>query len=81
MPSFKLPPDPSTAKSYELWKDAAVWQELTDVPVEKQGRALQYACRVNVSIHEAVMAVPDAQVKCAEGFDNVIKAINKVFKV
>ena len=82
MASFKLPPDPSSAKSYELWKkDAEVWKLLTDVAEDKQGFALQYACRQNPRIHEAVLAVDPSKVKCKEGFDNVVKALDDLFKI
>ena len=82
MASFKLPPDPASATSYELWKkDAEVWQQLTDVAEEKQGLALQYACRGDKRIHEAVMAVDPVQVKCNEGFQNVVAALDTLFKI
>ena len=82
MASFKLPPDPSEAKSYDLWKkDAEVWKLLTDVAEEKQGLALQYACRSDTRIHEAVMAVEPEKVKCKEGFANVVDVLDKLFKV
>ena len=80
MASLELPPDPSTAKSYQIWKkDVHVWKLLTDLPEEKQGLALQYACRGNQRVHEAVLAVESAQVKCKEGFDNVVKALDGFF--
>ena len=73
MSSLKLPPDPSAATSYELWKkDAKVWQELTDVALEKQGFALQYACRGDPQVHEAVMAVKKTKVKGKKGFNNIM---------
>ena len=84
MSSFKLPPDPSTATitSYELWKkDANVWKQLTDVPIAKQGLALQYACRGNERIHEAVMAIDEDKVKCDDGFKNVIDTLDNLFKI
>ena len=82
MASFDLPTDPSTVTSFELWKkDADVWKLLTDVPQEKQGLALQYACRGNPRIHEAVLAVEPAKVKCKEGFQNIVDALDIFFSV
>ena len=72
MSSFKLPPNPSHAQSYELWrKDAIIWKKLTDTAKEQQGLALQYACRENPRIHEAVVNIDSAKVESETGFDNV----------
>ena len=61
---MKLPPDPSSSDNYSLWrKDIELWQQLTDTPAAKQGVALQYACRTNSKIHEAVLDIDPAVVK------------------
>ena len=80
--SFKLPPDPSLAKSYDLWrKDALIWKKLTDTAEAKQGLALQYACRGTQRVHEAVVNIETAKVECAAGFNNVLDVLDKLFKV
>ena len=82
MPSFKLPPDPSSSNSYVLWrKDALIWQKLTGVAKAKQGLALQYACRGNARIHEAVTNIDDARVECDDGFKNVLAVLDALFKL
>ena len=80
--SFKLPTDPSTAKNYSLWrKDALIWQKLTDVPIAKQGLTLQYACRGDDRIQEAVLAIETEKVECNDGFKNVLEVLDKLYKV
>ena len=78
---MKLPPEPSSSDSYELWpQDIEVWAELTETPVAKRGLALQYACRTNKRLHKAVLKIPSAQVKCNEGLENVLKVIDTFHK-
>ena len=80
--AFNLPTDPSTAPSYPLWrKDAVIWQKLTSVAKEKQGLALQYACKSNPRVHEAVVSIEDAKVECEDGFKNVLEVLDGLFKV
>ena len=88
MSGFKLPPDPSTAGSYTLWrKDVIIWKKLTDIAADKRGLALQYACRSKDStnrsnrIHEAMVNIPEEEVECPEGFDNVLKVLDQLFKI
>ena len=79
--AFKLPTDPSTAKNYALWrKDILIWQKLTDVPVAKQGLTLQYACKGDSRIQEAVVDIDSDKVECNEGFTNVLKVLDDLFK-
>ena len=81
MSTFKLPPDPSAASNYKLWrKDALIWKKLTDVAADKKGLALQYACRSNERIHRAVTDLPDIEVECAAGFENVLACLDRLFK-
>ena len=80
--SYKSPTDPSNAPDYRLWrKDALIWQKLTDVPKAKQGLSLQYACKANARIHEAVVDIESEQVECEDGFKNVLEVLDKLFKV
>ena len=82
MATFNMPTDPSTAENYNLWrKDAVIWQKLTSVPKAKQGLALQYACKSNTRVHEAVVGINSEQVECDEGFNNVLKVLDDLFKV
>ena len=79
---MKLPPEPSSCDSYDLWRqDIEVWAELTETPVAKRGLALQYACRTNKRLHKAVLKIPSEQVKCNEGLENVLKVIDTFHKV
>ena len=79
---FKIPPDPSLAKSYELWrKDVMVWQKITDIAKEKQGLVLQYACRGSRRIHEAIMNIEDAEVESENGFGNVLKVLDRLHNI
>ena len=80
MASMKLPPEPS--ENYNLWrKDIDLWKKLTDTPKEKMGVALQYACRHNMRIHEAVLNIPAASVDCEAGLDNVLKVLDNLHNV
>ena len=82
MSAFKLPPDPAAATSYALWrKDVVIWQKLTDTAKAKQGLALQYACRSSARIHKAVVSIPEGDVECEEGFNNVLKVLDGLFKI
>ena len=79
--SYKIPPDPSSAENYDIWcKDIKIWAKLTDVPKAKQGLALQFACKNDKRIHETVVNLPSASVECDEGLNNVIKALDDLFK-
>ena len=82
MASYRLPPDPSKASSYELWrKDAVIWQKLTGLAKPKQGLALQYSCTGNDRIHEAVTNIEPEKVECEDGFKNILEVLDKLFKV
>ena len=77
---MKLPPEPTD--NYQLWrKDVAVWAKLTDTAVEKRGLALQYACRHNKKLHEAVLNIEEAQVEGAEGLDHVLEVLDQLHNV
>ena len=79
--SMDLPPDPSSSENYELWrKDIQVWAKLTDTLKIKQGRALQYACRSNSKLHEAVLNIDDKVVDSDDGLENVIKVIDNILR-
>ena len=58
-----------------------IWQKLTDVAKGKQGLALQYACKANTRVHEAVVGIESDKVECDDGFENVLKVLGGVFKV
>ena len=74
---FDLPTDPSTAENYNLWrKDVVIWQKLTCVPKAKQGLALQYACKSNIQIHEAIVSIDTNQVEGDNGFNYVLKVLD-----
>ena len=78
---YESPTDPSTAQDYRLWrKDALIWQKLTDVPKAKQGLCLQYACKANARIHEAVLDIESVKVECEEGFQNVLEILDFLFQ-
>ena len=82
MSSNRYPEDPSTASNYKLWrKDVLIRKKLSSIEANKQGLALQYVCKGNEEIHEAVTNIPDEQVECAEGFNNVLAVIDKLFNV
>ena len=75
---FDLPADPSTAENYHLWrKDAVIWKKLTSLPREKQGLALQYTCKLNPSIQEAVLNIDTSIVECDQGFNNVLMVLDE----
>ena len=80
--TFTLPPpDPSAASSYKLWrKDVLIWKKLTDLAADKKGLTLQYACRTNERMHKVVVDIPEDQVECTEGVDNVLKVLDTLFK-
>ena len=79
--SYKIPPDPSSAENYEIWcKDIKIWAKLTDLPKAKQGLALQFACKNDKRIHETVVNLSSETVECEQGLDNVIKALDGLFK-
>ena len=70
---MKLPPEPSTSENYLLWrKDIELWKQLTETPKAKQGIALQYACRTNKKIHEAILNIDETEVAMDTGIDNVL---------
>ena len=79
MDSLKLPPEPTLDINYTLWrKDITVWTKLTDTVKVKRGRALQYACRNNKRLHEAVLDIEDNLVDCNQGLENVLEVIDKL---
>ena len=79
---MKLPPEPSTSENYSLWrKDIELWRKLTDTPKEKMGIALQYSCRTNKKIHEAVLNIADTDVEGEAGIDNVLKVLDELHNV
>ena len=76
--SMELPSDPSNSINYELWKkDIQIWAKLTDTMKIRQGRTLQYACRGNEKLHEAVLNLEDKLVDCDDGLNNVLKVLIK----
>ena len=76
---FNLPTDPSTAENYNLWrKDAVIWQKLTCIPKAKQGLALQYACKSNNSIHEAILNIDAEEAEGDNGFNKVLKVLDSL---
>ena len=81
--NMKLPPEPpQSGQNYRLWrKDVELWKKLTDTPKRKMGVALQYSCRTNQKIHEAILNIPEAQVDCDDGIDNVLKELDKLHNV
>ena len=83
MSSMKLPPEPPTgADNYTLWrKDIDLWKKLTDTPKSKMGVALQYACRSNRRIHEAVLNIAETEVDCEEGIANVLKVLDTLHNI
>ena len=79
MDSLELPPAPSLAIDYNLWKkDVIVWSKLTSTDKIKRGRALQYSCRNHEKLHEAVLNIHDELVDCDEGLNNVLEIIDKI---
>ena len=80
--SLKLPPEPTQDINYSLWrKDVIVWTKLTDTARANRGRALQYACRNNKRLHEAVLDIEDNQVDCEEGLENVLKVLDNLHNI
>ena len=78
--SLKLPPEPTD--NYILWrKDVAIWKKLTDTPRDKMGAALQYACRHNQKLHEAVLEIPEADVDGEGGIDKVLGVLDCLHNV
>ena len=77
MDSIKLPPEPTA--DYLLWKkDIILWQKLTDTPKEKMGIALQYVCRNNPKLHEAIVNISPEDVDKEGGINEVIKVLDKL---
>ena len=82
MTIISLPSDPASTENYSLWKkDAIIWSKLTDLSKSKQGLALQYSCKINPRVHEAVVNINPAEVECNEGFNNVMNVLDELFKV
>ena len=80
--NLELPIDPSTTNNYSLWrKEVLVWQKLTNVPPEKQGLTLQYACKGNKKIQEAVLSIDNEKVESPDGFTNVLEVLDKLLKI
>ena len=78
--SMKLPPEPT--ENYQLWrKGIAVWCKLTDTVKEKRGLALQYACRNNKKLHEAVLNIDEDLVEGEAGLANVLKVLDALHNV
>lgn len=79
---MKLPPEPSSSDNYKLWrKDIELWKQLTETPKAKMGIALQYACRNNKRIHEAILNIDEAEVAGDEGIENVLKVLDTLHNV
>ena len=79
MSSLNLPPEPSLSHNYRLWrKEIEIWKKLTDLPKVKMGAALQYACRTNKNINRAVLEIPEEDVDCDEGLDNVLTVLDQL---
>ena len=75
-----LPTDPSTATNYAIWRqEAVIWKKLTALPREKHGLALQYVCRSDVRIQEAVVNIDTTEVECDKGFEIVINILDQLF--
>ena len=75
-----LPTDPSTATNYAIWRqEAVIWKKLTALPREKHGLALQYVCRSDVRIQEAVVNIDTTEVECDKGFEIVINTLDQLF--
>ena len=79
---MELPPEPSSIENYQLWRDQIdVWSKLTKTPAEKRGLALQFACRTDKKLCEAVLEIPAAEVECADGLKNVLNKLDKFHTV
>ena len=80
MTSLELPPEPT--EDYLLWKkDLALWQKLTETPKEKMGIALQYVCRSNYKLHEAIVNIDSNKVEKEGGIDEVIKVLDELHNI
>ena len=80
--NMSLHPEPPSSEDYLLWrKDIHVWKKITTTPKAKMGLALQYACRVNKKIHEAVLNITEAEVECEDGLENVLKVLDGLHHV
>ena len=80
MSSMKLPPEPTG--DYVLWKkDVELWQKLTDTPKAKMGIALQYVCRNNSKLHEAIVNIDSEKVDKEGGIEEVIKVLDKLHNI
>ena len=80
MTSMDLPPEPSY--NYHLWrKDVDIWRKLTDIPKVKMGFALQYVCRTNERLHEAVLNIAESEVDGENGIENVLKELDKLHQI
>ena len=79
---MRLPPEPSTCENYSLWrKDIEIWAKLTDTAPNKRGAALQYTCRTNKKIHEAIVNIPEDEVDCPEGLEKVLTVLDGLHNV
>ena len=80
MDTIIMPTDPSTAPNYALWrKDIVIWQKLTNLPKEKHGLALQYACKLDLKVHERVANIDLTEVEADTGFETVLEILDQLY--
>ena len=77
--NMKFPPEPSTSYNYTSWKkEINIWKKLTDTPKEKRGLALQFVCRTNKKLSDAVLEIDEELVDCEQGLDNVLTVLDRL---
>ena len=77
--SFKAPPSLAKSNCYEDWlKEIEIWQAFTDVVQEKQGPAIFLT--LEGKAREAVLNLDIKDIKGSNGVENIIKALDKLFK-
>ena len=72
------PPELNNDCNYSDWKyDASVWQMLTKLDKTKQGPALYL--NLKGKARECVKAIASPEIGSEEGFDKLIKALDKLY--
>ena len=75
-----LPPKFNEDRPYEEWSRLVKWWQIqTDIPAAKQGIAVASSSLTGKAL-DAVLQLTDDEINCAEGFDNVLKKLDGVYK-
>ena len=76
--SFKYPPKLDNESNYENWKcDLQIWQELTDVPKEKQALAVHLNLSGRARVASSEIGIVD--LKKNTGVETLLKKLDGLF--